>query len=177
MAALLTEDNTRELLKQANDKKVQELSKDIATISAFSKILNRYFDILSNQQMSGRINFVEPIKIAMELESSYSGRATQGVEKVIHGTTSIMMANSSLFKLGKLSPQQAVATVSFVVLEKAMLAGGLSERHKCEMAIGSLAATGGLTLATGATGIGLVIGVIGVMAAGLDAYNACMIRE
>lgn len=165
------------ILKQAPDPTVQKMAQDAAVVAALTRIFNASLDIAAASNGT-------PAGIAMAMSQ-------KGLETVkLAGTVvespllnigsaviSVSMANKALAGLTNASPAKVLTTAGLVTVEKLLTLGGLQNKHKCEIALASLASTTGLTIAAAPTGLGLVIGVIGVLAQGVDAYGACQGRD
>lgn len=172
----LTTNDTVLLLKQSPDRKVQEFAKDTAVVAALMRVFNSSLDIAasSNGSPAG-------IALAMSqkgLETVKLGGVAADSNALNVGTAvvSVSMANKALAGLSNASPGKLLTTAGLVTIEKLLILGGMQNKHKCEIAIASLASTAGLTIVAAPTGVGLVVGVIGVLAQGIEAYGACQVR-
>lgn len=173
----MTTTQTVLVLKQAPDPKVQKMAQDAAVVAAMTRIFNASLDIAASSNGT-------PAGIAMAMSqkgletAKLAGTLTDSPILNIGSTViSVSMANKALAGLSNASPSKVLTTAGLVTIEKLLTLGGLQNKHKCEIALASLATTTGLTIAAAPTGIGLVVGVIGVLAQGIEAYGACQVRD
>lgn len=170
---LIDRKDVQHMLAQTDAPAIRPMAEDIGLIVALTKVLNASL-ALGNTQLKSKLDYALALGgkglAQSELMQSTTG---SGAWQAVNVTVATALSNKALFALSSVSPARAASTVALVTFEKLFLVGGLSEAHKCKIAVGALATTTGLTILSAPTGVGLVVGVIGVLAAGADALNKC----
>ena len=112
-------------------------------------------------------------EIALGVAKMANKGSEPGALKTVNVATSVYQANDALKFMKNATPGKAIFTSGAVAIEKVLILAGMQNKYKCEIAIGSLATQTSLTIAATPTMIGFVVGVIGVLAQGIEAYGAC----
>lgn len=188
------------VLQSSKDENVKKMSTDAGLVVSLTKFLNSVLKFAEEKKVGSVQEYRDFIKNKPELplpNSSGAGAvitgmaatyAFSGVIKNAAPSDAVLAANlvagqaaktASLVKLIGKTPTQAVAGISLTVLEKTVMAAGMQDKYKCELAVTSLAATAGLSVVAGIpTGpIGWTILAIALGSEIFNTYDKCMIKQ
>ena len=107
--------------------------------------------------------------MSLILRTVHDGDAV-GIESVVSQVSkSVQMGKY----LGMARPGKAVTLITLAAAEKIVMTAGFAGFDKCKAAVAQLALTSTVTVVTGWTGIGGVIGGIAILADAMNVYGAC----
>jgi hypothetical protein len=178
MQRSITDPDVIALLEAQPNREVAGLARDRDVVKALAGIFNATLELVN-------VNPARPSEAFLGLAArgakmADAGAAAAGSRNLKLGAfVGTQMVNSlGLIKLAGHTPARAAVFMSFAVAEKGMAMAGLMDQRtfsRCQMAIGSLSVTTGLTVAAswGTAGIALLPGILAVSAELVNTYVEC----
>lgn len=159
-------------LATQKDPKARGMASDFELVAALTKTINAS---LAFAEAKSPLEF---LAVGAEKFSSVSDIADKTVNsdgfKAGNFVVSQVSKSVQMGKyLGMASPGKAVTLITLAAAEKIVMTAGFAGFDKCKAAVAQLALTSTVTVVTGWTGIGGVIGGIAILADAMNVYGAC----
>ena len=168
----ISKNDVQNYLVSQKDPKSREMASDFELVAALTKTVNAS---LAFAEAKTPLEF---LAVSAEKFSSVSDVADKAVQSDGFKAGNFVVAQvSKSLQMGKYlsiaSPGKALTLITLASAEKIVMTAGYAGFNKCKAAVAQLAITSTVTVVTGWTGIGGVIGGIAILSDAMNVYGAC----